>query len=277
MAPTKNIAAGTRLAALGFIDTSGFLLGGSTSAPANGSSSGMLSLVGIQQAGVGIAEGEAVPVPGDDGILGQFLFAPDSLPEFVMNLGAFDLAQDALIQTTSVESLGQMYIGVLQPNDPVYPDACLIIQGEAKSKDSGSDGVKAWEGYIIPVVSLQPLGRETFEGRTAAVNRWKGVVQVASRKPWGVTITDAVNGTNGTPILRFTADYPIWMDRYTGTGAGGQTMVLAKTPVSLAKLVIHSNTQLLTPTVDYTLSGSTISFVTNPAAASKTVVLYEFQ
>lgn len=276
MAPIKTAAAGTRLAKFGFIDTTGNLMGGSTSAPANGSGSGMLKLVGIQEAQVGIVEGDTEDVPGDDGIIAQFLFAPNELPKFVANFGARDLTQDALFQSTLVEQLGQINIGVYQPNNPVYPDGCLIIQGEAKSKDSGSDGTKAWEGFIIPVVNVQPLGRETFSGRTAAVNRLKMVTQLASKKPWGVTITDAVNGTDGAPILPFTSDNPINMHRYTGTGAGGQSVVLDETPVSLARIVIHSNTALLTATTDYTLSNKTITFVTNPAAGAKVIVLYEF-
>lgn len=276
MTPTKTAAAGTRLAYLGFIDTVGFLLGGATTAPANGSGDGMLQLLGIQEAAVGITEGEAVLVPGDDGIIAQFLFSPDALPEFVMNLGAHDLDQDALLQGTLVEQLGQIKIGVLQPNSPVYPDACLIIQGEAKSKDTGSDGTKAWEGYFIPVVSLQPLGRETFAGRTAAVNRIKGVTQVASKKPWGVTITDAILGTDGAPVLPFKSNYPLTMHRYTGTGAGGQSVVLDKTPASLSEIVVHSDTALLVATTDYTISGATLTFVTNPAAGAKVVIVYGF-
>lgn len=277
MAPVKKIVAGARLTFAGFVDSLGFLMGGSTSAPANGSGSGMLNILGIQQAPFAVQEGEAVPVPGDDGVLGQFLLEPDALPEFVVNFGAFDLHQDALMQGTLVESFGQGYIGVMQPVNPVYPDVCLIIQGLAKSKDSGSDGASAYDIYIFPVCTIQPLGRETAEGRAAGTNRWKVTPNIASKKPWGVTITDAVNGTSGAPILPASFDNPITMHRYTGTGAGGQTVTLDRTPISLAKTVVISDTAVLTPTVDYTLNTSTkvLSFVTNPAAGAKVVVVYE--
>lgn len=276
MAPVKKIVAGARLTFVGFVDTTGFLMGGSTSAPANGSGSGMLSVMGIQEAPFAVQEGEAVDVPGDDGVLGQFLFDPDALPEFVANFGAFDLNQDALMQGTLVESFGQGYIGVAQPRNPVYPDVCLIIQGLAKSKDSGSDGVSAYDIYIFPVCTIQPLGRDSAQGRTAGVNRWKITPNIASKKPWGVTITDAVNGTDGAPILPASFDNPVTMHRYTGTGAGGQSVTLDKTPVSLAKIVVVSNTAVLTATTDYTISGKVLTFVSNPAAAAKVIVFYEF-
>lgn len=278
MAPVKKIAAGARLTFAGFVDTLGFLMGGATSAPANGSGSGMLSILGIQQAPFAVQEGEAVNIEGDDGVIGQFLFDPNELPEFIINFGAFDLHQDALMQGTLVESFGQGYIGVMQPSNPTYPDVCLIVQGLAKSKDTGSDGTSAYDIYIFPVCTVQPLGRESAESRTGATNRWKVTPNIAGKKPWGVTITDAVNGTTGAPILPATFDNPITMHRYTGTGAGGQTVTLDKTPVSLAKIVVISDTAVLAPTTDYTVNTSTkvLTFVTNPAAGAKVIVVYEF-
>lgn len=276
MAPIKSIAAGARLTFIGFVDTLGFLMGGATSAPSNGSGSGMLSVVGIQQVPFGIPEGEAVPVPGDDTTLGQFLFPSDTLPEFIINMGANDLTQDALLQGTLVESFGQGYIGVIQPNSPVYADVCLIVQGLSKSKDAGSDGVSGYDIFIFPLCNIQPLDRETAEGRTAAVNRWKVTPSIFSKKPWGVTVLDAVNGTDGAVGMHLKFDNPIVMHRYTGTGAGGQSVTLDKTPVSLAKIVVVDNTAVLTPTTDYTLSGKVLTWVTNRAAASKTIIFYEF-
>lgn len=277
MAPIKSIAAGARLTFIGFVDNLNFLLGGSTTAPANGSGSGMLAVVGIQQVPFGLPEGEAVPVPGDDTTLGQFLFPSDALPEFIINMGANDLTQDSLLQGTLVESFGQGYIGVLQPNSPAYADVCLIVQGLAKSKDAGSDGVSGYDIFMFPLCNIQPLDRETAEGRTAAVNRWKVTPSIFSRKPWGVTVLDAVNGTDGAVGLHLKFDNPVTMHRFTGSGAV-TTVTLDKTPVNVNKIVVVRDTQVLVPTTDYTINTSTrvLTFLAAPAAGAKTVIFYEF-
>lgn len=279
MAPNRYISAGTQYAFFGFVDTAGNLLGSSVTAPANGSGSNMIRLLGIQQANPGPVEGEDVNIEGDDGSLGKIEFGPGETPSFVITLGAFDLETDAKLQSTLVETIGDIKLGVLQPNDPTYPDGCLIIQAKSKSKDGATGGAKSWSGYIIPLASVQPLGREEYSGRTAGANRLRVTTQVASKKNWGVTITEIVNGTNGAPLLPFTSDNPIAMARYTGTGAGSQTFTLDPLPVSLAKTIIVSNTAVLTPTTDYTVNTTTglITFVTNPPAGSKTIILYEVQ
>lgn len=277
-APNRYIAAGTQLAFLGLVDSQGFFLG-STSSTANAKSEGMIRLTGIQTANPGPVEGEDVNVEGDDTGLGKIEFGPAETPSFIVNTGAFNLDLDAKLQGTLVETLGDIKIGVLQPNDASYPDVMMVIQSKSKSKDDGSDGTKAWSGYIIPIMTAQPLGRETFEGRTAAANRIKVTTQVASRKPWGVTILDANLGTTGAPLLPFTSDNPITMHVFKGDGATS-TFTLDKTPVSQAKVIIHKETQLLTAGVDFTVNTSTrvVTISAGPSTAgSRYECIYEFQ
>lgn len=270
----RYIAAGTQLAFLGTVDSQGFLVGGDPT-----TTGAMIRLLGIQTANPGPVEGEDVNVPGDDTSLGKIEFGPAETPSFVVNLGAFDLRRDAVLQGTAVEAVGGggIQIGVIQPNEPEYPDVCLIIQSKSKKKDTGADGVKAWSGYIIPLCTAQPLHRETFEGRTAANDRIRVTTQVASRKPWGVTILSADLGTTGAPLLPFTADNPIVMQRFTGDGAT-TTFTLRETPISSAKTVIYRNTQLLTTPGDYSVNTSTrvITFTGAPADQAKIEVLMEF-
>lgn len=274
--PNRHIVAGFQEAWLGFMDSQGFFIGASTSAPGAGLGSGMIHVLGVQNASPGIVEGEVVQVPGDDTSLGQFAFDADTLPSFILNMGAFNLNTDALLQGTLVEALADIQIGVLQPGAANYPDACLIFQGFAKSKDTGSDGVKAWQQFIFPIVTVQPLDREEFSGRTAGVNRWKVTVQRASRKPWGVTITDVLNGTTNAPILKSTSDNPITFATFTGNSSA-TTMTLDKTPVSVNKIIIHTGTgQKLTPTTDYTVNTTTKLLTWIVAPANRHQIVYEY-
>lgn len=274
--PNRAISAGVQNSWWSRIDTSGRMIGpsGSTS---NGASEGMRNILGIKTANPGPVEPEAVNITGDDIVLGAIDFGPNEVPQYIMEVAAFDLDTQAKLQSTLVEQLADIRFNVLQPNNPEYVDIMQIIQAKAKSKDTGTDGTKAWHGYLIPVASAVPLGRAEFNERTPAVDRYKVTVQVASRKPWGVTITESVLGTTGGPLLEFTADNPINMHYLVGNGAIS-TIVLDKTPVSLTKIIIHKgNGQLLTPTVDYTLSGNTITLVAIPTAGQYVHALYEYQ
>lgn len=277
MAPNSSIQAGTQLAFVGQVDPFGFFAGqsGSVAGGANGES--MARLLGIKTANPGPVEPESVNVTGDDTTLGAIDFGPNEVPTWIMELAAHNLANQALLQGTTVETLGGLKIGVLQPNDPNYPDVCIIYQGKAKSKDAGSDGVKAWAGYIIPLASVVPLGRAEFTERAASVDRYKVTAQVASRKPWGVTINEAKLGTSGAPILPFTADNPIVMERFTGDGVT-TAFNLVNTPISTVKTVVHNNTQPMTPTTDYTITVATklLTFSVAPASGMKIEVLMEF-
>lgn len=275
--PTKYIAAGVQQAYLGFLDTTAFLTGNSVTAPSNGSGSNMIRLLGVQEAQPGVIESDAENIPGDDGSLGKINFPPEETPEFVITAGAFDLDTNAKLQSTLVEALANgIQLGILQPNDPTNPDCVVILNSKTKKKDVGVDGAKAWSGLIVNLASIEPLSRETFSGRTGAVNRLKVTSNIASKKAWGVTITDAVNGTTGGVYFEFTNDYPISMFRYTGSGSGGQTFLADPIPNSVSDLMIWSNTALLTPTTDYTVNTTTglVTFVTNPAAGAKVIGLY---
>lgn len=272
--PTKYIAAGTQYAFLGFVSNEyNTLLGSNTSAPAPGAGSPMYRLLGIQAANPGVTESEDIDVPGDDGVLGQIQFPPDTLPSFVVELGAHDLTLESRLQGTNVQTLGQMQIGVLQPNEAENPDACLILQSKSKSKDDISGGAKAWSGMIIPRATAQPLGRESFEGRAASSTRVQFTTQAATHTPWGVTITDSNWGTTGAPIMTFTSEYPIFGERVTGAITN---YTLALTPAGQSRIVIHVNGAPLTPGADFTLSGRDLTFTPALAANARGVIWYEW-
>jgi hypothetical protein len=274
--PNRAISAGVQNSWWSRINRSGYMIGPSGS-ESNAATEGMRQVLGIKSANPGPVEPEAVNITGDDTVLGAIDFGPNEVPTFIMEAAAFDLDTQAKLQSTLVETLGDIRIGVMQPTNAEYVDIMMIIQAKAKSKDTATDGTKSWMGYLIPVASAVPLGRAEFNERTPAVDRFKVTVQVASRKPWGVTIADAVLGTTGAPLLPFTSDNPLTMHYLVGN-ASANTIVLDKTPVSLAKTIVHKgNGQLLTPTTDYTLSGSTITLIATPTAGQIVEVLYEYQ
>lgn len=274
MAPNKGISAGNQLSFWGQVDSIGFFNGTSGAVATGATGEPMGKLLGIKTASPGPVEPDFVNITGDDTVLGAIDFGPNQAPTWIVEVAAFDMATDAILQGTLVETLGGLRIGVLQPNDPSYPDTCLIYQAKTKYKDTGSDGVKAWSGFIVPLATMIPLGRKELNERTPAVYRYKVVAQTASRKPWGVTISEALLGTSGGPLLPFTSDYPIVMERFTGN-AIAVTFNLTYTPVSVARTVVHVDTAPTT-VLSVSTTSKTFTLSSAPAAGAKVEVIYEF-
>ena len=230
MAFKQSLQAGVQQSWISFLDSDNFAIGNATSAITAGTIRGSYPFVGIQEMPTSILEGETVPVPGDDTNLGNFIFASADPREFLMNFGQGDLTLDALLQSTLVETLGNINIGLGDPGSPNYPTVCLIVNSRAIKRDPGIAGQSAWSGFIFPVVQIQPLNRETLTGRTAGVQRYKGVAQAAYNHPWGVTIAEAVNGDVSSFSFPFTSPYPLTLDAFKGDGIV-TAWVLNKTPV----------------------------------------------
>lgn len=283
MAKKQFIAVGVKLAFWGRLNTRGTFVGTTGSLAAGAAGEAMGELKGIKTAGPGPAEPpDPVIVTGDDVPLGAFDFGPDTLPSWITEIAVGSLDNHAALQGTSVESLGDIQLGVLQPNNQTFLDTCLIYQGEAKSKEPGADGVKQWAGVIVPLATTVPLGRAEYNYRAEAVDRFKMTAQAASKKPWGVTILDSVLGTDGAVLLPFVADNPITMHAFLGN-AVLTAFTLGKTPISAAKTIVHvispvGAAQRLVATTDYTINVSTrtITFNSAPADGSIINVLYEF-
>jgi hypothetical protein len=230
MSFTQSISAGVQQAWISFLDTDNIAIGNTTTAITAGQIRGSYPFVGIQEMPTGILEGEVVSVPGDDTSLGAFNFSSADPREFLMNFGQGDLSLDALLQGTLVESIGDIRIGLSDPSNPIYPTVSLIVNARSIKRNQGSSGQAAWEGFIFPVVQIQPLNRETLSGRTAGVQRYKGVAQQAFNHPWGITIAQAVNGNPSSYSFAFKSPYPLTLDAFRGNDIV-TAWVLNKTPV----------------------------------------------
>lgn len=254
-----------------------YLLGSSATAPAAGTISPMKQITGIQAAPTGIPEGEVIPVPGDDGVLGSIGFDSDAPTEFIITTGLFDLDLQALIQGTKVEAVGDINFGVVRPTAAEALNATIIVQSKAFKYDVGLRGQKAWHGYIYPAVNLRFLGRETFEGRTAAVNRFQVTANQGTHKFWGDTFTDQVNGSDSMTAQEFISDNPLVAERITGDGSV-VTFNLLNTPITAAKTNVWINGVKQVATTDYTVSAAnkTITFGVAPANDAVVVLLYEY-
>lgn len=219
-APNRGIAAGAQYSFLGFYDSNGFLTGGTPTAPTNADASGnpFAHILGIKEASPTVPTPDEVVIDGDDTRLGSFSFDSIAPRAFEIQVAAFNLQQEADLLGTNVESVAGMKLGVLDIVDRQERDSCLILQGRSKKQDAGTKGIAAWEGLFIPLATVIPLHRQAFSSRTGAVYRLHVTPQVASHRPWGITLSDGLAGTVGGTYMPFSSDNPIHIHVFSGDG-----------------------------------------------------------
>ncbi len=261
--PTKILSAGVQQTQLLFLDNDNFAIGDNPTAITAGQIRGAYQWVGVQTAPTGVPEGEGVPVLGDDSLLGTFLFASADAREVLLEFGQGDLSLEAWLQGTLVEALGAINLGLEDPSAPNYPSVCVIHNSRAINRNPGQSGRPAWKSRIWPVIQLQPLGVETLENRTAAAFRYKGTIQQAFNHPWGVTISNAVNGNPSSFSTVTYQDYPLTIDAFRGDGVV-TNWVLNKTPVDVPNTIAW--VERVNRTVN-SVTPSTKTAVISPAVA----------
>lgn len=276
----RYASAGNQLAYFGFVDTLGFMTGLSTSAPANGSDSAMWRLYGIQNATPGVPEGEDVTIPGDDDVVATISFPANTTPAFTANFGVADLTRDAALQSTAVLNRAGINFGALQPQDPGYNNGTLIIQARSVSQDDADAGLEVWSGTIFPLVVAQPLGRETYEGRAAGVERVKFTAQKAAHFPTGETISETAGfivGTSKASIITFKSYHPLQFFRITGNNST-DTFTLPKAVADVTNVFAVVNTQVLTNGAGITVTAASdqIVFASAPGTGAKVIVVWGF-
>lgn len=265
----ESIQAGAQQSWLMFYDSNGEPSGNDTTALANGTSAGSYQFRGIQELSTGIPESDTINVPGDDGNLGNIPFSSDAPREFVVNMGIQNLELEARLQNTVVESVAGAEMGVIDTPDAVLATVSLIVQSKAIVS-----GRASWSGWIYPFVQLQPLNREAFSGRTAAVIRYKGVAQPAFHRPWGTTIFSRAGSAISAYALPFyNSTYPLTMHAFRGPIT---SFTLDKSPVSVDKVSAYSDRVLLTVSA----ANATTRLLTLSGAVSAGrpgMVVYQYQ
>lgn len=273
----KSIAAGNQQAWLGFLDSTGFLLGGNTSAPSTGAAgSGMLRITGIKSAPVSIPERELVQVTGDDDLLGEFDFTSLTSRAFMIEVAVQNLTTEGRLLNTPVDTVAGGLMGYLDTNTTAEYDACLIFQSRSKKQDSGVVGKKAWSGVYIPLATVQPLGRGGFDERGAAVYRYMVTPQLSSKNAWGVTMLDNSSTELSARYRPYSTDYPIYMHRWTGN-ASATDFTLDVTPVDTASIAVWSSTGAVQTVSSVDTAAKTATLSAAPATNLGIVGVVQYQ
>lgn len=270
------IAAGVDLGFFGSVGSDGYMKGGTATAPVNGNSAGSPAtrVRGLTNADPAIPAADVVNIPGDNTSMGSFGFSSEANVAFNVDKSVFNLLQDAFVQKTTTHDEGNIRMGVLKPNKNDPEDVFWILQGPSKKYDAGVRGVKAWTGFIVPISSVYPQGRQAYATRAAASDRYRVVTTPVDMLFSGLLVDDTNFDTDGGNVIPFTNDYPIYAQTWRGNNVA-TTYTMAYTPAEYNddQIVIRVNGTLLAYTTDFTASGVTITFVVAPALGAKIVAL----
>lgn len=276
-------SAGADILYYGARDGNGYLIGGTATAPTAGDADGnpMLKAEGVKNFPHAITEPDVINITGDDGIISQYLFEPVELPNFVVDLSTYNLTLDALVQTTTVYSVGDSDIGVIQPTIPTYQDMILILQAQGKSRASASSNASLWHTLIVPNCQMAALGRDNWQERAASMNRYRVTTNSVTQFPWGEALSEVNNGCLEAAAFYITSENRIHMHRFTGNASQVQ-FNLDYTPAeeSSDKCHVYVDGAEETYTTDYTIDATnkTLDFATGstPGNNTKIVIWYEY-
>lgn len=275
MSFSQAISAGVQQTQFMFFDINGDPSGDSPTPLTNGQYKGAYQWVGVQEFPSGLPEAEAITIPGDDSTLGSILFSSDAAREGLITFGQMDLDLEARFQNTLVENLGDIKMGLIDTASTILANGAMITQARSVKRSTGVQGQAGWSGLIYPNVQVQPLNRETLSGRTAGNYRYKYVAQQAFYKPWGVTISDEVNGDIAAYAIPFTSPYPLTLGAFRGDGII-TSWTLHKTPISVGKTFPFSD-RIALPVTSVTPSTKVMVLTGAVTASRPGVVVFEWQ
>lgn len=267
------IAAGYRICYYGVIGSDGYLIGNTATLPSAGANgSAIRRLLGATTAPIAVPDSETVPIPGDDGVLAQFLFGAGNLPNGVIEMSVRDMVFDAIATRTNVATLGSssMSMGAGQPD--FNPESLMFLfTRQSMNWDSTNKGAPRWESVLAFNTQVTPLQSE-YGIKAPAVYRYSLSLSKTDTLTWGQTFTDAVHGRLLDALVPIKSNYPLHIIRYVGDGAE-TTFNLEFTPISVAETVVWVDGYPVTvSSVD--TANKTFTLAVAPALNAKIVVVY---
>jgi hypothetical protein len=280
MATTRNAtSAGFRRLSWSKLDASGNNIGTGTTAPVAGNQTGarFTALVGALTLPSGTPEDTIVDVPGDDDdALASFNFPSGQSPRGTLEVSYSDIDFDAYVQNVLIENVaGTDWAWIPeQAEGRNSVPISLLAQRRAVKGDPDNKGNQAWEVKYLLRTNVTPQGN-AYQSRANSPFQYSLTVGKSGAKPWGVTMSEVLNGTLAGGQFRTYSDNPIEHAVYTGDGTE-VAFTLPYPPISTTgKILVSVNATLLAITTNYTVSGSVVTFGAPPANNANIQIMYE--
>jgi len=214
----KVTSAGAASVYYGAVDSTGYLIGSTATAPTAGNQTGssMVQLEGVKNFPFVPNAPDRLNITGDDGAIAQFLWNPIELPTGDVTFAVSDQDFGALAESLLVHDIGGYSFLGIQPAAVTYQDLCLLVTAQAKSRTSGSVGSSGYYNYLIMKANAYYQGRDSFAERAEAAFIYNLIANKADVYPWGLAFSDANNGDTEFVVMEFTSSYRPMIQRWTG-------------------------------------------------------------
>jgi hypothetical protein len=204
----------------------------------------------------------------------EYLFSAAQLGDLAFMFGALDLDAYAGFAALKKYTDGNSYGVLLQSNAAANAaQACIIVNVDAQSADSGSFGQKKFVNEIYPLVTVTPL-LATLAEVAAAEWAYQGIPTEADKSPWGVSFNATTHGATRAAGILLTSDYPIVVETLVAT-TSQTTYALTYTPATpTATYVIATKNGVALTSSGFAVSSKTVT-MTTPANNDIYVFRYE--
>lgn len=226
-----------------------------------------------------VPQADIIEIQGDGGIISQYQRKASGVITLENGLSVFDQTTMSELKNDTVYTEGSWNISMRTRKCLEYKQLAAIISGRCESLESGTAGELGWytifywkltgeeQPYALTIGSATatPI---TFSANETDTTWWEEDLD---------TNYDVSYSWASRPII---SDYPLWVHTYVGDGNASQTTTLQYTPAAAdgTSVQLWEDGTKKTYTTNYTVSTSTkvVSFVTNPAADSDNLIVYEY-
>ncbi len=270
------IAGGFKSAWYTKLDTDGFATGASGTVTAGATFSPGGRIKGARTAPIQLEAPPTVSVLGDNVVYGAFQFAPENVPNFTLELAVNNATFNSRAQSTATRNVGNASVEVIQPQNFSPTDLAMWFIRDAKSQQGSTIGKGLYETILLSKATAYPLGANMSQ-REAANFQAQITINPSAGTPMGYTLSNTVEQTEVASGLRWTSDYPLFLDATLGTGALTLFGPLTFTPVStsLSDMYVYVEGIRQTSGVTISVANKTLTFSSPPASDSRIEVWYQ--
>lgn len=231
-------------------------------------------LYAASSAGLDLSESVVVPIEGDDGVDGQFIFESSELLTFNLTVGRKDFAHDNLLAGTSTIDLQSTFsMQMIEPQDRDFVDTFYIFT--RRSQDDNSAG--KYENILVPLTNGKSLG-SPFQTRAAGAFNYQINANRVTQTFYGADLSSSVGGKEAATAFRIFSDYPLMIDVWKQDGVETDFLP-AHTPRTGGNVLAWNKSGSSAPTTQSITYDSPVSGSWNLDAAGTdgdiVIILYE--
>lgn len=273
----KYTGAGLQLAHYGFRHASGYMIG-SAKTLANGSSSAMVAMDGVQSISIQPSDFRTVNVAGNDGSVGTYIFPPETSPSGTVVLGTFNASLAALALDNKVWSDGDRDLVPIQPRDYDFKSMIVVVNSRAQSRDAATLGTAGFVVQEYLNVTLVPRFAASLQNATGADWTHQMIANPSATLADGRALTLANQGT--TQAVGFQSYSPnLWTYHTYVSDGNTATFTLSHLPLAADAVKIRAtkNATIMAYTTGYTVDIATGIVTLAAAGTAGDIVVVGYQ